>query len=387
MSLPVEFLLIDALRHLDSFSVPGIGSFYRAFVPAKIMDSEKKIIAPREVPVFSEDISPQGIRTLEEFLRRPGNPAENEAYAAESIGKEINQVLNINGKYELKGLGRLILGNTGLEAEWQEDAHRNIYSNLFGFKDISLPAKVAATVAPAPEVMPKPEPALPVQPKPVEKLAPVVVPIPEPAPIPVLIDPPVVEEKKEAEVPKVSEPIVVEAKPRPAEPIAPEPKPVLVPPTAATEPGPAQKAAEKSKAKESRKKRKFPWVLTLIVLLLVFLVSLWFLIPREEPVPVAPAPVAEVPAPAPEPEPEFPPAQAAVQPGYYLIVASSTQEADVLREANTWKESGLSTEIIPPDENSEFYRLSVLHSSNRSELVSKMIELKDETYSWILERE
>ncbi len=303
MSLPVEFLLIDALRHLDSFSVPGIGSFYRAFVPAKIIDSEKKIIAPREVPVFSEDISPQGIRALEEFLRRPGNPAENEAYAAESIGKEINQVLNINGKYELKGLGRLILGNTGLEAEWQEDAHRNIYSNLFGFKDISLPAKLAATVAPSLAVIPKPEPAIPVQPKPVEKPAPVVVPIPEPAPIPVLIDPPVVEEKKEAEVPKVSEPIVVEAKPNPAVPIAPLPKPVPVPvpPIATTEPGPAQKVAEKSKAKENRKKRKFPWVLTLSVLLLVLLASLWFLIPKEEPVPVAPAPVAEVPAPEPEP--------------------------------------------------------------------------------------
>lgn len=386
MSLPVEFLLIDALRHLDSFSVPGIGSFYRAFVPAKINSSEKKIIAPKEVPVFSEDISPQGIRALEEFLRRPGNPAENEVYAAESIGKEINQILSINGKYELKGLGRLVLGNTGLEAEWNEDAHRNIYSNLFGFKDVSLPAKNVAAVTPSPTAIPKPDPAPPVLPKPVPKPAPVVVSIPEPEPIPVRIDPPVVEEKREAEAPKVSEPIAVEAKPRPTEPLAPESKPVPVPPIAIAEPGPAQKVAEKSKTKENRKKRKFPWVLTLSVLLLVLLASLWFLIPREKPVPVTPAPVAEVPTSAPESEPELPPAQEAVQPGYYLIVASSTQEADVLREANSWKESGLNTEIIPPDESSEFYRLSVLHSTNRGELVNKMIELKDETYSWILEK-
>ncbi len=462
MSLPVEFLLIDALRHLDSFSVPGIGSFYRAYIPAKIQEVEKKVQAPREVIVFTEEISPSGVRALEQFLNRPGNPAVEQAFAAETMGKEIIQVLNVNGKYELKGLGRILLGSAGLEAEWNADVHQAIYSNLFGFKDVLLPAKqsgqaatpaisaptpvtpikevtpVAAVVQPPVLDVPKepiitPSPAVPVPeveilpiPKPVE----VSPPQPEITP-----QPPVAEEKPVIPTPEPQVVLVAEDKPKP-----------VVTENTAPAPGPAQKAVDNFRKKEERKKRKFPWAVTLSVLLLVLLVGLWFWIPQNAPKPVASAEV-EVPnaegsnaegsnaegsnaegskvegsnaeaskvegskvegskaegskakgskakgskakgskAEDPASPIEEPIEISSPQTGYYLIVASSSKEADVLKEAEYWKSQGLTTEVIPPDTITDFYRLSVLHSTKRGELVAKMIELKDETYSWILKK-
>jgi hypothetical protein len=70
---------------------------------------------------------------------------------------------------------------------------------------------------------------------------------------------------------------------------------------------------------------------------------------------------------------------------YYLIVFSSKSEQEIQSRAKSWSSQGLTTEVLPPDETSEFYRLSVLHTSNRSEAVRKMVELKDDTYSWIFE--
>jgi hypothetical protein len=405
MSLPVEFLLIDALRHLDSFSVPGIGSFYRAYIPAKVQEGEKKIQAPREIILFTEDISPSGIRALEQFLNRPGNPAAQQAFAAESMGKEINQVLNIHGKYELKGLGRLLLGSTGLEAEWNADVHQAIYSNLFGFKDVLLPAKQSGKLA-TPVNPPSSTPAPVAPPKEVTPVVAVVQPPVLDVPKEPIITPSLVVSVPEVEILPIPKPVEVappqpEITPQPPvaeeKPVIPTPEPQVIlvaedkPKPVATEntasaPGPAQKAVDNFRKKEERKKRKFPWAITLLILLLVLLAGLWFLIPKNTTEPAAPA-VVEVPkAEAPAPPIEEPVEIPAPQSGYYLIVTSSVKEADVLKEAEYWKSQGMTTEVIPPDTITDFYRLSVLHSTQRGELVAKMIELKDETYSWILER-
>jgi len=296
------------------------------------------------------------------------------------------------------------LGSTGLEAEWNEDVHQAIYSNLFGFKDVPLPAKqfgkltsqaIPSVVTSAPVVPPKEvapvaaaaQPTIEVVPQePIITPSPVVaVPEVEILPIPkpfeeALNQPIVPEEKPVSSTPEPNVVIVSEDKPKPAatENVAPVP-------------GPAQKAVDNFRKKEERKKRKFPWAITLIVLLLILLAGLWFVLPQKSTEPVAPAavevpnaeiPKAEVPAPPIEEPIEIP----ASQPGYHLIVASSSKEADVLKEAEYWKSQGMTTEVIPPDTLTDFYRLSVLHSTQRGEVVAKMIELKDETYSWILER-
>lgn len=398
MSLPVEFLLIDALRHLDMFSVPGIGSFSRIYIPAKIQADKQVIAPPREIPVFSEEITPGGIRALEQFLARPGNPAEGKEFAADTLGREINRVLNANGKFELRGLGTLLLGTAGLEARWVDDVHLRIYSNLFGFREVKLPAKVQTPVKPAPAPVPVPEvkapapvaavtPVVPISPAPApqpEKVQPVVEVVSAPAPVPAPLPVP----KPEPVVVNPPAPVVVE--PAPA-PVAEKVNPVteVIPPVKPREEAekPAQKAALRHEERKTTRRKGFPWVFTLLVFGLVLIAALWFLVPRD----AAPEPKAETvvpvapPADQPEPEPT-PEAAPAPAPGYYLIVTSSRLEADVLREANYWKEQGVATEIIPPDGETEFYRLSVLHSTDRKEVVARMIELKDETYSWILER-
>lgn len=417
MSLPVEFLLIDALRHLDMFSVPGIGSFFRVYIPAQVQSEKQRILAPREALSFTEEITPGGVRALEQFFSRPGNPAEGKEFVADVLGKEINRVLNANGKFELKGLGTLILGSTGLEARWVDDVHLRIYSNLFGFREVKLPAIAQAPAKPAPAPVPevkapapviqeKPAVAVPPPPKPqAEKVEPAA---PAPAPL----------SKPEPVVVNTPAPIVVEPAPaaETAIPVAEGASPVK--PREEAE-KPAHKAALRHEERKTAKRKRFPWMWAMPVLGLVLMAALWFLIPRNQ----SPETKQEIAVATPPPdaqqesgqeqqaqqepgqeqmqeqepeqvteqkqEPEqgaTPEASPAPTPGYYLIVASSRLEADVLREADYWKEQGLITEIIPPDGETEFYRLSVLHSTDRKEVVGKMIELKDETYSWILER-
>jgi hypothetical protein len=378
MPLPVEFLLIDALRHLDAFSVPGIGSFSRTYVPAKIQTALQVIDPPRETIVFSEEISPAGLRAFEQFLSRAGNPASGISYASDEIGKEMNRVLVAKGKYVLGNLGSLVNGPTGLVVQWEEGLHHKIYSDLFGFKAVKLPEVKSLPMS-------EPEPVV------------------EPVPI----------DKKSGESP--SEPSTEDTAnqkenlPNEEGRVGEKETPGL---------SSEKELSEKGKKEKSLKKKKktspFFWVAATLLLLGVGALGVWGLlnqekvesselaVPQESPSPSASAPMTESPSEnaseikaeessasnlnsATEPSKDTPAIASTNTKSYYLIVFSSKSEQEIQSRAKSWSSQGLATEVLPPDETSEFYRLSVLHTSNRSEAVRKMVELKDDTYSWIFE--
>lgn len=373
MSLSAEYHLLDALRNLDVFSVPGLGSFHRRYVPA-YTDAIKGIIqAPREEIIFSENTSAAGIQTFKNFLACEGNPASGYPEAADEISRQIQHVLSANGAFHIKNLGRLNLTPSGIQAEWVQDIHQRIFSNLHGFKDIVLPQALKENKEPR---FPKPDVRTEAKPE-IKPVAPVVAP-----------PPPVQQESVIKTVPAPAKP---EPKPEPVKPettFIPN-EPVLAPQGI----GPSQKALHEKGTAQKRKKR-LPFVMILVSMLILMTVALLYYYPlyfnnqtRSEVVPVLAEEKNNTPentdsvetAPLPE---ALPP----VESGYYLIVSSSQSEADMQNASKIWTDKGFSTEILPPDENSEFYRLSILKSQNRAELVSKMIELKEQTYSWILKQ-
>jgi len=352
MSLSAEYHLLDALRNLDFFSVPGLGSFTREIIPAVISGNVLK--APKEVPVFSASIYPDGIDKFKEYLKSPHQPATTFPDAAEEIGRQIHEVLEAKGKFHLKNMGVLERNTEGISAQWKDDIHLRIFSNLHGFKDITLPNLVKDNHNKRPQASITPEPQTKIVPVSDAKHPVPVTPNPQPVPEQKVPDSPVVQSlKKTSKIP----------------------------------PAP-QAQAEKTRVKTQRKpinKRKTV-MLILLMLLLLGIPTLYLWIPADwfTPKEIVIAPPVYKPAPITIPEPI--PEPVIIPGGYYLIVTSSINAQEIENNAEKWRKKGFDVRIIPTDESSDYNRLSIFHSTDRKEVVNKMIELKEDTYSWILQQ-
>ena len=386
MSLSAEYYILDAVRNLDELSIPGIGSFRRKYIPATLDTVHNVLRSPSEYIEFSAEVEPRGLSYFKKYLK-----AQDEKLSIsdvlQSIEAEVGRILNVNGKFKIQHLGHIYSRNGKIEVEWEANIHEKIFSNLHGFKDIQLPQKSISELTSAHAF---PAATIPLKPEVQEK------------------------DKKEEGTPLPDAQVI-------AVPAALDPAPI---PTE----GPAQKALH-SKRTTSGKKRKFP---VLLILLLIILLGIPMAViymypnilsPKEvateqiKPLPENPAVVAEqtpkpapttestestesAPAPttapaattSPAPTPASraassanAPAQSAVSQGYHLIVVSSKSEAEAQRVASEWSKQGYDAQVIPSDGATAYYRVSVLHSTQRSALVDEMIKLKDVTYSWILE--
>jgi hypothetical protein len=340
MSLSAEFYVLDAIRNLEDVSIPGLGTFRRKYNPASLDPVQQILTAPLETPEFTPDVHSKGLKNFSRFLQS-GNTIASSGSLLHEIESEIKRIIDNNGSFTIQTIGKIHFNNGIAEISWHEDAQQKIFSNLYGFKDIQLSPKELVSKHPA-----KTEP-LPVASKQVE---------PEP-----VISTPV-----ETHVPV--EPTTVQG--------------------ITQEEGPAQKALKK-KSTTSGKKRRFPVVLILLLLILLATpIAVYYMYPdlfSSQKVETLPPPIVVQQEPEPEPEPEKVSVPEPIVAGYYLIIVSTQSESEAQGAAERWAQQGYDTKIVPPNDESVYYRVSILHSTQRSELVNEMIKLKDVTYSWILE--
>ena len=382
MPLSAEYYILDALRNLDELSIPGIGSFRRKYIPATLDSVHNILKSPSECIEFSAEIETRGLSNFKKYLKSQDEKSSI-SELLNSIEAEVGRILHANGKFKIQHVGHIYSRNGNIEVEWEANIHEKIFSNLHGFKEIQLPQKSTSELTSAHTF---PAASIPVKPELQEK------------------------DKQEEGAPLPD-----------AQAIGATLDPAPIP----TE-GPAHKALH-TKGRTSGKKRKFPVLLILLLIILLAIpMAVIYMYPNifsskevateqimplpENPAVVAeqtpkPAPTTEstesaAPAPTPTPAPAptttptpasraassaNAPAQSAVSQGYHLIVVSSKSEAEAQRVATEWKNQGYETQVIASDGATSYYRVSVLHSTQRSALVNEMIKLKDVTYSWILE--
>ena len=143
-----------------------------------------------------------------------------------------------------------------------------------------------------------------------------------------------------------------------------------------------------------RKKSPVGWIIFGVLILVAIIVGIFWWIGRDEPEPVQVAkPVIERPVREPEPEPdpvpviEEPVTQPAVQAGvfeineptgrYYVIIASSIDKDLVTDYAKELAQEGMRCNILAPQGNMKFHRLSVADFIGLNEAVIKSEELKN----------
>lgn len=342
MSLSAEFYILDAIRNLENVSIPGLGTFHRKYNPANLDPIQKIITAPTETLEFTPNVHVGGLKNFSRFLQSLDSTLSAGSLLYE-IEAEVKRILDSNGSFTIQNVGKVIDRNGIKEISWHKDGQHNLFSNLYGFKAIPLSSETVTS-------------------KRAEKT--------EDLPI----------ANKQAD-PKPFAPISKETE-------APSASAIL---QGITQPEGPEKKAFHQKSTTAGKKRRFPVILILLLLILLATpVAVYYMYPdlfsRQE-IESTPRPIAAQPAPEPEPEPE--PEEISVSEpivsGYYLIIISTQSESEAQRAAENWAQKGYDTKIIPPNDASAYYRVSILNSTQRADLVNEMIKLKDVTYSWILE--
>ena len=184
MEIDPKQSLRAAFSHLDTFSVPGIGTFVRRNIPAKIDQENKKILPPSQQ--FALEIGEAYVARLEDFFHR---------HYSISLQKARDLVINIRfwlvrelkafGNLVLKGVGELVLV-AGKEVKFKPGSDPTSMPNpFFGLSaiDLQLPQPAARPKAQAVETKPvvmaadaskkketsKPKPKDKVKPEPKEK--------------------------------------------------------------------------------------------------------------------------------------------------------------------------------------------------------------------------
>lgn len=112
MSMDPHTALLAAFRHLDEFSVPGVGTFRRVRQAAQIDHVRKRIHPPQEN--FVVEGGETHIRNLEEFLGRALGLEVPDRYAAvNAIAAHITDQLTDSGTLKVEGSGLLRRDESG----------------------------------------------------------------------------------------------------------------------------------------------------------------------------------------------------------------------------------------------------------------------------------
>ncbi len=124
MQLDPQQSLIVAIRQLDTFSVPGIGTFARKRVAAQIDHQTKRILPPQER--FVLEPGEDQVQLLQDFLGRYYNLTAEKAQAlSDEIGQWVANTLAQTGVVHFDGFGKL-RKEEGSDAEFVPE------SSIFG---------------------------------------------------------------------------------------------------------------------------------------------------------------------------------------------------------------------------------------------------------------
>jgi hypothetical protein len=106
MQLDPQQSLQLAFRHLDAFSVPQVGTFVRKRVAAQIDHQSKRILPPHEI--FMLEAGEAQVGALEDFYKGYYNlsPVDATGLAAQ-VGSWVIDTLHVAGVAQIEGIGKL----------------------------------------------------------------------------------------------------------------------------------------------------------------------------------------------------------------------------------------------------------------------------------------
>lgn len=133
MSVDPHTALLAAFRHLDEFSVPGVGTFRRVRQGAQIDHVRKRIQPPQEN--FVIEGGETHIRNLEEFLGRAlGLEVPDRYEAVNAIAAHITDQLAQSGTLKVEGSGLLRRDESGDLQFQAEEGILGQMGNFFGLQ-------------------------------------------------------------------------------------------------------------------------------------------------------------------------------------------------------------------------------------------------------------
>ncbi|MFN8395443.1 MAG: hypothetical protein U0176_12435 [Bacteroidia bacterium] len=135
MSVDPHTALLAAFRHLDEFSVPGVGTFRRVRQGAQIDHVRKRIQPPQEN--FVVEGGETHIRNLEEFLGRAlGLEVPDRYEAVNAIAAHITDQLSYSGTLRVDGSGTLRRDDAGELLFQPEEGVLGQLGDFFGLQTV-----------------------------------------------------------------------------------------------------------------------------------------------------------------------------------------------------------------------------------------------------------
>ena len=395
-----------AFQHLNAFSVPGIGTFRQEYKPARIDHLHGRISPP--VYAFSLVNEEDEPSALENFLFTHFKVSINKAKeAVKSIGDLIKDEIKSFGKFVLLGIGE-VRKNAGGAYELKADSTPELTSNtaFFGFSELGYSLKEA-----------------PVETEVVKKA---VVSAPEKKDDPKVV---VASNEKKPDPKPVPKP-KPEPKPEVKKQVSNEPTIVYMDKESKSTPHPGKQTSNEG---QTSRKKKFPWVLVILLLLLIGIGGTGVMfrgqiksfihkqglfagkVEKEGPESAGKSdgPVTDTPPPVDTslsvakdskpvetklaPVTKTPKGEGAnigryPQKGYHYMVVACARDPFTAREiSKTLDKSLYNVEVIRPAGSVGFYKVVVYKSKDKDLVIHKMVEWKSDFQSkdgaWIYSRQ
>lgn len=139
-------VLARALRELDTFSIPEVGTLVTETVPASI-DSAAGVVVPPHTRVRF-DVGTRHLKPFYDFLSERYELKRDQAEAtAADIGRQVGEALKV-GAFDLSGVGRLVRGPKGVQFE---ATVTDPTQSTFGLSPARYPGLLPGKSLPTPE--------------------------------------------------------------------------------------------------------------------------------------------------------------------------------------------------------------------------------------------